>query len=347
MNILYEELLKTRLSFTDILLLLKLYVCGLWCGNTGFPCIKIHNGPRVSVLFQDKNQCRFYCVLPEGYALDKKAFCGVSPEDMFSCPLERNHEIYRQLSEILKIIRARSVLPEYESFCKIIQVFLEKFHPQKCIFCKIRAKDLEYMKIKYKSKQTDILIDEWYYGYRLPKNENTDDYLKIHFDNVSILLNQVNSEKMKKWIIRMVYSIFREIVPKLIQLLLDTTQQKNGKDIYPFQMFSKEFRNKIFENIKMKLHFISCKKINFEKWFESLFRFHILCNIPIDEIDANDVCPSALFQFMLVLHDMESMLEKKNGIITGILYKDGQTMECNDLGDYHPFLRGNAFRIIS
>ena len=348
MVISFENLFKTRLSITDIVLLLKLYLCQLWCGHgEDYPHLHVYDNEisPVGIIFQDNNSQYFYCNLPIGY---RWSYNHKKPDNNgLGCPYQRDHIILNRLKKLYDIIIARNSNPRRQQLSQLLMIFMQKMILS-CPLCRNREDDLSIMKEHFKSSVVDIAIRPWYFRYRIPSTKDVVfKNLEIHLKYSDCIFRQIRNDEIKIWLSKQIFIIFSGLVPEATNMLL---YEKNRPDVLPFRHYGQQFQKEIFEKVRPGFQFISFKSIKFDEWFESLFRFHVLCEI---EVPPNNY-RAVLYQLILVIHDFETVLESETSspVIIIQCQKNGETIEyvlddentkqafIGHCRKYHPFRRG-------
>lgn len=355
MVISFENLFKTRLSIQELVFLLKLYLCQVWCGHDEeYPNLETYDNEidSVGVLLEDEKSQYFYCNLPIGYRWSGKKKRS-NDDDRLECPYHRDHMIYRRLKRLNDIIMERKSMDVRRlQLSKLLMIFLKKMiQSSTCSFCKKREMDLSILKGHFLQYNVDIGVGPWYFKYHIPPSMHdvVCHNLEIHLRHLDSIYKQIRNDQIKIWLSKQIYVIFSGLVPEATHMLL---HEKNHPEIFPFQHYGKKFQKEVFEQVRPELQFLSFKSIRFDEWFESLFRFHVLCEMVVPPSDNYAV----LYQLLLVIHDFEAVIEKKSEgkMITEIIYcnKDDNVIEyvledadtkrlfLKECYRYHPFLRG-------
>lgn len=319
-----KDLLKTRLSIMECVHTMQCIICLLWI----FPDHEI----QFSVCDDDNTTsllCNhdmfFLCTPPLGYRISLK-----KQTIMNDCPANARHRLEKHLSLLLKILyRRKSHYPEAISRC--ISIFQEQL--SQCDLCLRRQHDLQ----KFRAED-HMKIRPWLYSHH--PCPNAMQFMERHCEFIDHLLFQVRHEENKKWISETVYQQFMSLVPDITSLLTSSSSPEN-RDVRPFVLFGTLFQKAVMNSVHTRFKFISDKNIAFDVWFESLFRFHVLCSFS-DNRSWKKHMDSCFFQLLLVLYDYEAFLEERGdppSVINRIIFQDEifypvERTEC------HPLYRG-------
>jgi len=322
-----KDLLKTRLSVMEFVHTMQCIICLLWL----FPNHEIQfDVCDDTTSFICNHDMFFLCTPPLGYRISLNKQTTIN-----HCPAIGHHRLEKYLSFVLKILYRRK-LHYPEAISRFISIFQKQLG--QCDLCLRRQHDIH----KFRADE-HIKVRPWLYSHH--PCPNAMQFMERHCEFIDHLLFQVRHDDNKKWISDTVYQQFMSLVPDITNLLTSSSSPEN-RHVRPFVLFGTLFQKAVMNSVHTRFKFISDKNILFDVWFESLFRFHVLCFEKKDQSwkKHTDAC---FFQLILVLYDYEAFIEERTrpcNIISKVAFEDKTFHIENEWMDmcttFHPFYRG-------